>query len=127
MSLGEKNFSHVIPRLIRLRDAPFYLGMDRNRFNAEVRPYLTQIPIGEQGIAFDRLELDAWVEQYKSCNGRRPKAIEQEDDICQNVTECRGSASKVESGKLRNAVNTAKTDGSVKAWERLAALRQRST
>lgn len=39
------------PRLIRLRDAPNYLGMDRNRFNTEVRPDLTEIPIGEQGIA----------------------------------------------------------------------------
>ena len=45
-------------------------GMDRNRFNAEVRPYLTEIPIGKQGIGFDRLELDAWVDDYKSRNGR---------------------------------------------------------
>ena len=44
--------------------------MDRNRFNTEVRPHLTQIPIGRQGIAFDRLELDAWVEEHKSRNGR---------------------------------------------------------
>jgi len=36
------------PRLIRFRDAPGYLGMDRNRFNAEVRPALTEIPIGTQ-------------------------------------------------------------------------------
>ena len=60
----------LLPRLVRFRDAPFYLGMDRNRFNAEVRPQLMEIPIGTQGIAFDRLELDAWVEQYKSRNGR---------------------------------------------------------
>ena len=60
----------IPPRLIRLRDAPFYLGMDRNRFSSEVRPYLTELPIGKQGIAFDRLDLDAWVEDYKSCNGR---------------------------------------------------------
>ena len=33
-------------------------------------PDLTEIPIGTQGIAFDRLELDAWVEQYKRRNGR---------------------------------------------------------
>lgn len=26
------------PRLIRLRDAPNYLGMDKNRFNKEVKP-----------------------------------------------------------------------------------------
>ncbi|MGB5688891.1 MAG: hypothetical protein WBM45_06410, partial [Woeseiaceae bacterium] len=44
--------------------------MDRNRFNAEVRPILTEVPIGQQGIAFDRLELDAWVDDYMSCNGR---------------------------------------------------------
>lgn len=49
----------LLPRLIRFRDAPTYLGMDRNRFNSEVRPDLTEVPIGSQGIAFDRLELDA--------------------------------------------------------------------
>ena len=48
------------PRFIRLTKASGYLGMDRNRFNAEVRFYLTEIPIGVQGIAFDRLELDAF-------------------------------------------------------------------
>ncbi|MCG7946542.1 MAG: hypothetical protein N0C84_09405 [Candidatus Thiodiazotropha taylori] len=60
----------LIPRLLRLRDAPHYLGMDRNRFNKEVRPYLTEIPIGEQGIAFDRLEIDGWVDEYIQRNGR---------------------------------------------------------
>ncbi len=44
--------------------------MDRNRFNAEVRPYLTKIRIGQQGIAFDRLDPDAWVDHYKSRNER---------------------------------------------------------
>jgi hypothetical protein len=58
------------PRILRFRDAPRYLGMDRNRFNAEVRPHVTEIPIGKQGIGFDRLELDAWVDDYVSRNGR---------------------------------------------------------
>jgi hypothetical protein len=62
-----------VPRLIRLRDAGRYLGMDPNRFNAEVRPFLTEIPIGIQGIAFDRLEMDAWVDDYRSRNGRPPR------------------------------------------------------
>jgi hypothetical protein len=65
----------ILPRLIRLRDALRYLGMDPNRFNAEVRPYLVEIPIGKQGIGFDRLDLDAWFEEYKSSNGRPGKAI----------------------------------------------------
>ena len=43
-----------LPRIIRFRDAPAYLGMDRNRFNAEVRPHVTEIPIGKQGVGFDR-------------------------------------------------------------------------
>ena len=50
---------------------PKYLGMDRHRFNAEVRPYVSEIPIGSQGVAFDRLELDAWADDYVSRN-RRP-------------------------------------------------------
>lgn len=60
----------MTPRIIRHRDAPSYLGMDRNRFNAEVRPHLTEIPIGKQGIGFDRHELDAWVDEYVARNGR---------------------------------------------------------
>jgi hypothetical protein len=52
----------LLPRFIRLRDAPSYLGMDKNRFNREVRPLLSSIPIGAQGIAFDRLDLDSWAD-----------------------------------------------------------------
>ena len=59
----------LLPRLIRLMYAPFYLGMDRNRFNAELIPYLTDVTIGVQGIAFDRLELEGIAEKYISRNG----------------------------------------------------------
>lgn len=58
------------PRLIRLRDAPKYLGMDRNRFNNEVRPFLITVKIGQQGIAFDRLDLDQWADTYKKYQGK---------------------------------------------------------
>ena len=37
----------ILPRLIRLRDAPAYLGVDRNRFNAEIRPTLTEVPTAQ--------------------------------------------------------------------------------
>jgi hypothetical protein len=70
------NTTHILPRLIRLRDAPAYLGMDRHRFNEEVRPKLTELPIGSQGIAFDRLDLDGWVDDYKHRSGR-PAAARQ--------------------------------------------------
>src|SRR5262245_60807494 len=85
----------MIPRLIRFRDAPRYLGMDRNRFNAEVRPLLTEIPIGRQGIAFDRLELDSWLDEYIARNGRpgRWKGAKSWD-----AKRCRASSSEVTSG-----------------------------
>lgn len=61
----------IQPRVLRLWDAPLYLGMDRHRFNSEVRPYVKAVRIGKQGVAFDRLDLDAWFELYK-VRGKRP-------------------------------------------------------
>ena len=69
----------IQPRLIRLRDAPSYLGMDRNRFNREVRPTLLGFRIGRQGVAFDRLEMDAWLNEYRRSNGR--PTLNQGDDL----------------------------------------------
>ena len=43
----------LLPRFLRLRDAPRYLGMDKNRFNADVRPWVPSFRIGAQGIAFE--------------------------------------------------------------------------
>lgn len=61
------------PRVIRLKDASRYLGMDKNRFNSEVRPQLTEISVGIQGIGFDRVDLDNWFDEYKARNGRLGK------------------------------------------------------
>ena len=61
----------INPRFIRHRDAPGYLGMDKNRFNAECRPFQIEIKIGSQGIAFDRVDLDIWADEYKRLNGRK--------------------------------------------------------
>ena len=70
MKHPKHNPSSIQPRIVRFRDAPTYCGMDRNRFNTEARRFLTEIPIGKQGIGFDRLELDAWVDEYIARNGR---------------------------------------------------------
>ncbi len=66
----------IFPRIIRLRDAPSYLGMDKNRFNAEVRPQLRERRMGKQGVAFDRIDLDAWADQYFDRNGCSAKPEE---------------------------------------------------
>jgi hypothetical protein len=41
-------------------------------FDRDVRSHLTEIPIGKNGIAFDRLDLDSWAEHHKQANGRPP-------------------------------------------------------
>ena len=65
---------NITPRFIRLRDAAIFFGMDRNRFNAEVRPRLTEIRIGRQGIAFDILEMNAIADALKAEQGKPPQA-----------------------------------------------------
>ncbi|MCW8497044.1 hypothetical protein OQJ25_07970 [Fluoribacter dumoffii] len=90
---------HILPRLIRLRDAPAYVGMDRHRFNEEVRPSLMEIPIGSQGVAFDRLDLDAWVDDYIQCSDR-PAASKRRSLEIWDENEYQGSTKKVVTGKL---------------------------
>ena len=60
----------IQPRFIRMRDAPNYLGMSKDEFVKTVRPLIKEFSIGQRGIAFDRLDLDAWADEYKRRNGR---------------------------------------------------------
>ncbi len=61
------------PRFLRLRDAPRYLGMDKNRFNRDVRPLpgtdakarpLTKIYNTARKAARERAA-DAWEQEHK--------------------------------------------------------------
>jgi len=111
----------MLPRVLRLRDIPKYLGVDINRFNREIRPFLTEIRIGVQGIAFDRLEVDAWWEQYKSRNerpaARRIKPWDKQE-------ECPVSSSAAESG-----ISTRESEAAefAKALESATSGKRRST
>jgi len=84
--------------------------MDRNKFNAEVRPYVTKVPLGKQALAFDRLELDAWVDDYIQRNGRpgRAEGISIWDvkrrQASSNVKESGTSTSKCEDDEFEKAV-----------------------
>jgi hypothetical protein len=103
----------LIPRLIRLRDAPYFFGMDKNRFNREVRPQLTEIRIGKQGRAFDRLEMEQAAEEYKARNGR--PAAERSQPWDETLDERRGSSFVEESG-------TSTRSSTVRAFARALAL-----
>ena len=112
----------TVPRVIRMREAPTYLGMDRNRFNLIVRPHLTEVSMGIQGLAFDRLDLDAWWEQYKSRNGRpAARRIKPWD---KQKEECPVSSSEAESG-----ISTKKSEAAefARALESATSGKRRST
>jgi len=61
----------LMPRIVRIKDAPAYLGTNINYFNLHIRPILTELRIGEKGVGFDRLDLDRWVDDYVKEHGRR--------------------------------------------------------
>ena len=69
--------------------------MDKNRFNREVRACVTVIPIGVQGVAFDRLDLDAWADEHKRRNGY--PAAQSERTILLETTERQALPSAVRS------------------------------
>jgi len=112
----------IQPRVLRFRDAPTYLGMDKNRFNREVRPFVTAIKIGKQGIGFDRLDLDAWFEQYKprnKCSGYQLKG-----DNVWDAKERQASLKETGSGTL---INTSPVDVFAEAVTQVTSKRLKST
>ena len=90
--------SQITPRVLRLRDAAAYLGMNRHLFNAKVRPHLKEYRIGKQGIGVDRLDVDNWFEHYKH-RGERPKKIR---GILWDDEKHRGSLKETRIGILTN-------------------------
>jgi hypothetical protein len=44
-------------------------SVNRNKFNADFRPYLTEIPLGRQALALDRVELDALISSHQEWSG----------------------------------------------------------
>jgi len=71
----------IAPKLIRMRDAFGYLGMCARVFNNDVRPYVREVRIGIQGIAFDRDELDSWAKNYFDSHSVAKPAIQDNNEV----------------------------------------------
>jgi len=61
----------LMPRIVRIKDAPAYLGTNINYFNQHIRSDLSEFRVGDKGVGFDRLDLDRWVDDYVKEHGRR--------------------------------------------------------
>ena len=64
----------IEPRVIRLTDAPAYLGMGIKYFNEHVRPHVELVELaGNHMKMFDRLDLDRWFTNHKAASERPAK------------------------------------------------------
>jgi hypothetical protein len=105
------------PRAIRQSKAPEYLGMSESQFNKMVRPFLIEIKDGRM-VSYDRLDLDAWFDQYKAANGKPAK----ESKTWQRKHQ--GSAS---AGKSGTSTKLSPVSSYAKAREKLNSNRQSDT
>ena len=61
------------PRFVRQKDAPGFFGVTRQTFDRMIRPYLTEIWLGDSaqsGIVYDTHDLNALADIIKERNGR---------------------------------------------------------
>ena len=64
------------PRFVRQKDAPGFFGVTRQTFDRNIRPYLTEIWLGDtaqSGIVYDIYDLNARADIIKERNGRPAK------------------------------------------------------
>lgn len=65
--------SFTQPRFIRQKDVPEFFGVTRQTFDRTIRPYLTEIWLGDSaqaGIVYDIYDLNARADIIKERNGR---------------------------------------------------------
>src|SRR6185437_2260395 len=116
--------SSPAPRLLRPRLAAAYLGMNKNNFNRLVRPSVHEIPLGKRAIAFDRLELDAWTEEYCRRNGRPTR---EEGRLCRDE-KCQASTNESVPTAASNGRSISASrgmDAFARALERATMTKQR--
>ena len=76
------------PRFVRQKDAPGFFGVTRQTFDRMIRPYLTEIWLGDSaqsGIVYDIYDLNAHADIIKERNGRPAKKGVNEWDAKQPV------------------------------------------
>ncbi|BAV74153.1 putative prophage [Pseudomonas chlororaphis subsp. aurantiaca] len=121
----------IQPRFIRFGDAPGYLGMCKDEFNKTVRPNVREFPIGKQGVAFDRHELDEWADSYIAAKAIE-KAANQDNNRPrserQGATQWREKRSPVSTRKVASGKSTRSSGASdfEKALELVTGKKQSS-
>lgn len=61
----------ILPRVIRMAEAPKYCGVSVRVFDSDFRPHLNEAVFGKQGVGFDRIEVDSFITWYFKRHGKR--------------------------------------------------------
>ena len=68
--------NNIQPRFVRQKDVSNFFGVTRGYFDKHLRPFLTEIPLGnnaQAGIVYDLYDLHALADIIKERNGRPAK------------------------------------------------------
>lgn len=116
--MGSSQQLAFLPRVIRVKDAHRYLGMDKTTFAREIRPYLTLIKITNKSRGFERVDIDHAFDVYicgRCCPPKKPLPIG--DNICESKqvstltpqVTAGSSTKKLKENAFANALSTAKS------------------
>ena len=115
------------PRFVRQKDAPGFFGVTRQTFDRNIRPYLTEIWLGDSaqsGIVYDIHDLNALADIIKERNGRPGKKGEvyiwDEPKENQDCISSRGTVPN--SGKYKAQSSTSASE---KVQEQIVKMRQK--
>jgi hypothetical protein len=115
----------IVPRLLRAKDAPAYLAMDRSLFKKLVEPYVTKRKTSAGHVTFDRLELDAWVDNTRDRYGRPPAPPTEIRRSTWDESALPASQSVVRSGMLKKKYPG--TDAFERALAQASSKKRRGT
>ena len=99
-------------KIIRLSDAPSYLGVNKNKFNRDIRPLLHELALGDRSVGFNRSELDNFID--KQTDQDTTKELEPWELPPKNGTARLASSSGETSGTSSARSATPKLDAAFK-------------
>lgn len=126
----------MTPKILRMRDAPDYLGMSPRAFNEIVRPNVREASIGVQGIGFLRDDLDAWADSFFERNAIDKQSMQGDDVRCigrrhanggNSTWHARQSAASTSATVSGISTNSTKENGFKKALELVRGKKRKTT
>ena len=119
--MSKKRKCECWKRIFRAGEAPGYFGVNRNLFNSDFRPHLTELPMSSQAIGFDRYEMDELIDKILAAKGRPARPYEPGESSWAERTRRVSSIDRA----YGTSTNGSKGSEFAKVLEQLASQKQR--